>query len=130
MHLLDLGAPPPPRLWRCRLRYTATLAANLVQCAVGCALHHTLYAPNPGGSGLRALVLTAIGNGTLWLAFYTCSNSLPFRRVVGHSLSVVDGWRLHALPRPGGCRGCCGCAACIHAACIHAACIHAACMSQ
>ena len=48
--------------------------------AVGCALHHTLYAPDPGGSGLRALVLTAIGNGTLWLAFYTCFNTLPFRR--------------------------------------------------
>jgi hypothetical protein len=47
---------------------------------VGCALHHTLYAPDPGGSALRALGLTAIGNGCLWLAFYTCFNTLPFRR--------------------------------------------------
>ena len=75
-----MGRPPlPPPLHR-RLRYAATIAANLAQCAAGCATHLAFYPPDPAGSGLRALTLTVTGNGGLWLAFFTCFNPLPFRR--------------------------------------------------
>jgi hypothetical protein len=82
-----------------RLHYPLTFAVNLLQCAVGCATHGTLYASAAhNGGALRALALASIGNGTSWMVFYTCFSPLPFR-CVGLLINAKDVQRL-APPAP------------------------------
>ena len=59
-----------------RLHYPLAFAVNLLQCAVGCATHGSLYASAADDGGA---LLASIGNGTSWMVFYTCFSPLPFR---------------------------------------------------
>ena len=81
----------------CRPFYVAAVAANLLQCAVGCAIFDVLYTPMPEGSPWRALLLLSMANGVMWMvgagsvACGACAACLVSRAWPGPSVAADSG---------------------------------------
>jgi hypothetical protein len=79
------------RCFPCRLRYTISVAASLVQAAVGCAVHPHVHgvpgdcaaAADPAAClaqhPVQAAGKTSLGCGALWMVINSCFSSLTFR---------------------------------------------------
>lgn len=81
--LLLLLFSMPGRRWSLRLLYCAVVAVNLTHAMVGLSIHASLYpyltAGSPAATHLRALLLSMLANGVVWLVFYATFTPLPFR---------------------------------------------------